>query len=91
MWNYVDNPGGVWNLSLNWEYWINFPVYIQIEQGKLCYKVAIEEGEADLGEGVADVGAVQAFLLDTLLKVAVKEGYSAVRRPSRLSWNFGEQ
>ena len=67
MWHFVDNPsGGFWNLSLNWEYWINFPVYIQIEQGKLCYKVAIEEGESDLGRGVVDINKVQDFLLATL-------------------------
>jgi len=84
-WHRVANPsGGFWNLILNWEYWINFPVYMQVEEGHLCYKVGIAEGEEDLGLSVVDANWVQDFLRDTILKFAEKEGYADVQKPYRM-------
>jgi hypothetical protein len=39
-WEYAANPaGGFWALILNWLNRSDYPLYMQIEQGKLCFKV----------------------------------------------------
>lgn len=45
-WHYVSNPnGGFYNALLNWQYHDGFPLYLQIEQGDLCFKVSTQEDE----------------------------------------------
>jgi hypothetical protein len=85
-WHYVDNPsGGFWNLLLNWEQWHDFPVYIQIEQGKLCYKVALDKDETGLPDGTIDSNEVQLFLSNAILKFGKETGYNGVIRPSHMA------
>ena len=80
IWHWVNNPsGGFWNLSLNWEYWHHFPVYMQIEQGKLCFKIAVSEDETGL-EVDYNKNMVQDFVSEKLQSFA-KEEMFLISRP----------
>lgn len=73
MWHRVNNPsGGFWNLCLNWEYWHSFPVYMQLEQGKFCFKIAVAAYETDHEPGEIDVDRVQDFVHSQLLEFGRK-------------------
>ncbi len=83
MWHFVNNPsGGFWNLCLNWGYWNHFPVYMQIEQGRLCFKGAFSEDETGLDTQKNDVNAIQDFIHNNLLAFARANNFEYVRRPS---------
>jgi hypothetical protein len=59
-WSYVNNPsGGFWCAVLDWPYWKVFPVHFQIEQGKLCFKIAFDLEEIELEEGEFDANEEQ--------------------------------
>lgn len=87
MWHFVNNrSGGFWNMSLNWGYWHHFPVYIQVEQGKLCFKIAVADYETGGDSSKMDVNLVQQFVHYKLLDYAKHNGFSEIARPQRLSW-----
>lgn len=78
LWHWVNNPsGGFWNLCLTWGHWSNFPVYIQIEQGRLCFKIAVAEDET--GWDLSDIekrnaqDQVQQLLFDYASSVGMKD------------------
>ncbi len=82
-WNYVNNPnGGFWNAVLNWEYWDIYPAYIQIEQGKLCFKISTDPDELDMPENVTR-GEIRNKLHDLIISKSKELGFSNIRRPDR--------
>lgn len=82
MWHFVNNPGGgFWNMSLNWGYWGHFPIYIQIEQGKMCYKIALADYETGADNSKTDVNRVQDFVHSELLRFAEETGVKEIQRP----------
>jgi hypothetical protein len=82
-WNYVNNPnGGFWNAILNWEYWDIYPVYIQIEQGKLCFKISTDPDEVEMPENMLR-GDVRNKLHNLILSKAKELSLPNIRRPDR--------
>jgi len=83
-WHRVNNfSGGFWNLCLTWRYWNEYiPIYMQIEEHRLCYKIALGEDETGLDSGQIDRNAVQDYALKFLLAFAKKQGNSMIKRPN---------
>jgi hypothetical protein len=85
-WGLVNNPaGGFWNAVLNWEYWNDFPVYIQIEQGKLCFKISTDPEEVELDE-TFDKRLVREQWSNIIIRTANALGQFEVRRPDRFGY-----
>jgi hypothetical protein len=83
MFHFVNNPaGGFWNLSLNWNYWGRYPVYMQIEQRKICFKIAVGEIETGLEEAKARMNYVQDTVHAELISFAKEKGESRIERPA---------
>ena len=83
-WHFVNNPsGGFWNLLLNWEQWQDVPVYMQIEQGKLCYKIALGADQTGIDDAKTSLNQIQDFVHSKLLEYAHENGVSEIRRPHR--------
>ncbi len=82
-WNYVNNPsGGFWNAVLNWDYWNIYPVYIQLEEGKLCFKISTDPDELEMPENLTR-SEIRNQLHTLILKQAVNFGFEYIRRPDR--------
>lgn len=82
-WDYVNNPsGGFWNAVLNWEEWENFPVYIQLEQDKLCFKISTDPDEVDIPESMTRA-EIRNQLHDLILNKANDCGLKDIRSPHR--------
>ena len=82
-WHYVNNPnGGFWNAVLNWEYWGVYPVYIQIEQGKLCFKISTDPDEVIMPDNATRSG-VRNQLNRLILSKAKELGFTKIKRPKR--------
>ena len=82
-WHYVNNPsGGFWNAVLNWDYWDKFPAYIQLEEGKLCFKISTDPDELEMPEDLTR-GEIRNQLHNLILNQAEKFGFENIRRPDR--------
>ena len=82
-WGYVNNPnGGFWNAVLNWDYWNDYPAYIQLEEGKLCFKISTDPDEVELPEDMTR-GEVRNQLHDLIMTKANDFGLNHIRRPDR--------
>jgi hypothetical protein len=84
-WHRVNNPsGGFWNLCLTWAYWNeHIPVYMQIEEHKLCYKIALGEDETGFSQRQIDLNGVQDYVFNFLMAYAKRHGNLTIKRPSR--------
>jgi len=81
-WGYVPNPsGGFLNAAINWLYWGRFPVYIQIEQGPLCFKICTDPDE--VGEIALDRSEIRAKWHACLLSCAKEYHLPEIHRPDR--------
>jgi len=79
-WYYVNNPsGGFWNAVLNWDYWGIYPAYLQIEQGKLCFKISTD---INMPENTTR-SEVRNKLCNLILKKSREFGFENINRPSR--------
>lgn len=74
-WKYVSNPGGGF-LGLWWHFleWKDYYVYLQIEQGNLCFKV---------GEVYKNRSAVRNEWHNIIALRAKEKGYNEIERPKR--------
>lgn len=82
-WNYVNNPsGGFWNAVLNWDYWNIYPAYIQLEQGKLCFKISTDPDEVDMPEDLSR-GEIRNKLHNLIVTKASECNLTHIRRPDR--------
>lgn len=83
-WHYVNPPagGGFWNACLNWEDWEGFPVYIQIEQGKLCFKIATHPDEIYF-EKEFNRNEKRNEWHRVLISQSQKSGITEIRKPHR--------
>jgi hypothetical protein len=74
-WKYVSNPAGgflgIWWNLLEWE---DYYVYLQIEQGNLCFKI---------GEVYEDHREVRNRWHDVLMKKAKQSGLKEIVKPAR--------
>lgn len=82
-WHYVNNPsGGFWNAVLNWDNWKAYPAYIQLEEGKLCFKISTHPDEVDMPENLTR-GEIRNQLHHLIFKQANNFGYEHIKRPNR--------
>ena len=82
-WNFVNNPnGGFWNSVLNWEYWNDYPVYLQTEEFKLCFKISTDPEEVDMPQDITR-GEIRDEISTLILKRAQEKGLNFIRRPDR--------
>ena len=83
-WHYVNNPnGGFWNAVLNWDYWGIYPAYLQIEQGKLCFKISTDPSEPVVMPENTTRSEVRNKLCNLILKKSREFGFEHISRPSR--------
>lgn len=83
-WDFVNNQnGGFWNAVLNWDYWDIYPVYLQTEEYKLCFKISTDPAEpVVMPENVTRAG-IRNKLSRLILNSAKEKGFYAIRRPDR--------
>jgi len=82
-WDYVNNPsGGFWNAVLNWDYWNIYPAYIQLEEGKLCFKISTDQDEIEMPEDLTR-SEIRNQLHNLILNQAKNFGFNYIRRPDR--------
>ena len=80
-WMFVNNQsGGFWNAVINWDYYDIYPLYLQTEQYKLCFKISTDPEELDLPKGVTRSG-IRNKICEYILSNAEKNGYSEIVRP----------
>jgi len=83
-WHYVNNPnGGFWNLVLNWDYWDIYPVYLQIEEGKMCFKVSTDPDDAVVLPERETRSNVRNKLSNLIISASRKHDYLEISRPGR--------
>lgn len=83
-WNWVNNrSGGFWNLSLTpWNYWNSqIPIYAQIEEKKICFKIVFCEEQTGLNNSGTDLNAMQNFALEFLLDFAKEQDVKIIEKP----------
>ncbi len=82
-WHYVSNPsGGFWNAILNWDCWGAFPVFLQIEQGNLCFKISTDPAHVEMPEDVTRAD-IRSKLHSLILNNARELDFRHIRRPNR--------
>ncbi|MBC8181497.1 PD-(D/E)XK nuclease family protein [candidate division KSB1 bacterium] len=82
-WDFVNNPnGGFWNAALNWDYWNIYPVYLQTEQYKLCFKISTDPAEVEMPDNVSR-GKIRNKISELILKCARSKNINTIRRPKR--------
>jgi len=81
-WHKTNNPsksvnpnGGFWGINWCWTKWKGSYLYIQIEQGKLCFKVDFETKTAGSAEKVRT-------MQNAILAAAKTEGLDEITRPA---------
>jgi hypothetical protein len=84
-WGYVNNPaGGFWNATLNWDYWDDlYPVYVQLEEGKLCFKMSTDPNEPVVMPPNISRGEIRNQLHSLIMEKAKDAGLKHVRKPNR--------
>jgi len=79
-WGFVNNPsGGFWNAVLNWDYYDIYPLYLQTEQYKLCFKISTDPEELDLPKGVTR-SKIRNEICQYILDSAEKHGFKEIER-----------
>ena len=82
-WYKVNNPnGGFWNLVLTWDDWGVFPAYMQIEEGKLCFKISTDPDESGMPENISR-SEMRNQLHHLIVTKAKEFGFKHIRRPDR--------
>lgn len=82
-WNFVNNPNkGFWCAVLNWESWNSYPVYLQIEEKKLCFKISTHPGDVKMPPNV-NRSQIRNELSNSILKEARSKGLTQIRKPDR--------
>lgn len=83
-WSFVNNPaGGFWNAVLNWDYWDDgYPVYLQTEEFKLCFKISTDPDEVDMPENISR-GQIRNKMSELILRSAKNKSIDTIRRPDK--------
>lgn len=81
-WNRVNNPsGGFWCAVLAWPVWNGFPVHLQIEERKLCFKIGFHPDDTGLETSEFNANKVQDDWQLILLKAAEENGLTVIKKP----------
>lgn len=82
-WSYVNNPnGGFWNAVISWDFWGSYPVYLQLEEGKLCFKISTHPDDVELPDNI-ERSSLRDDIHELILKEANDKGLEHIRRPYR--------
>lgn len=81
-WHYVSNPnGGFYNALLNWEKHDGIPLYLQIEQGHLCFKISTDEKDIHRKMDTAERRELRNRISQYVRGEAAAQGLKEVERP----------
>lgn len=81
-WGYANNPsGGVWYALFKWEYWKGYPVYLQVEQGKLCFKIVTDPNQVKMPENTTKAEIRNQFY-HLIMEKSRDKGLN-IRKPDR--------
>ena len=84
-WGYVDNLGGGFiGFLLTWGlYCERYPIYIQLEEKKLCFKISTDPRHVDLPEGEKRKirRETRNEFRSILIEKAKQKGYNEIRKP----------
>lgn len=81
-WGYANNPsGGVWYALFEWEYWKGYPVYLQVEQGKLCFKIVTDPNQVKMPENTTKAEIRNQFY-HLIMEKSRNKGLN-IRKPDR--------
>ena len=82
-WDFVNNQnGGFWNAALNWDCWDIYPVYLQTEEYKLCFKLSTHPGDVKLPENITRA-SIRNKTSQLILNSAKKKNITTIHRPRR--------
>ncbi|NQX38843.1 PD-(D/E)XK nuclease superfamily protein [Pedobacter steynii] len=82
-WKFVNNPNkGFWCAILDWAEWGIFPVYIQLEQAKLCFKISTHPDDLDFHNDISQAEIRDQFH-HKLMEMARENDYKEIKRPGR--------
>ena len=82
-WGFANNrSGGFWYAIVNWEYRGDYPVYIQLEEGKLCFKLSTDPDYIDLPDNF-DRANTRNELYNLIIEKANALGLNEIRKPDR--------
>lgn len=83
-WFYVNNPnGGFWDAVLNAkEWWDIYPVFLQTEEYKLCFKLSTNPDEVTMPEN-SNRGGIRNKISRLILNSAKEKGIQTITRPRR--------
>lgn len=83
-WFYVNNPSkAFWAAITSRGHWKSIPLYVQIEEHKLCFKIATSSDKnAAIYEGM-NRRQVRNLLSSKLIQFSREKGYDGIRRPNR--------
>lgn len=82
-WDWVNNKsGGFWNAIMNWNYWGCYPFYIQLEEGKLCFKVSTDPNDVDIPKDTFR-NQIRNNLYQLIMVKANEFGFTHIRKPNR--------
>ncbi len=85
-WHYVNNQNrGFWNAVLNWDYWNIYPVYLQIEQGKLCFKISTDPEELKMPEDITR-SQIRNKVYHLIKNSAKNEGLDKIKKPNKFGY-----
>ncbi len=83
-WHYVNNAnGGFWNLVINWDYWDIYPVYLQIEEGKMCFKISTNPRDSVVLPQGETRSSIRNKLSHLIINSSKSHGYLEISRPGR--------
>lgn len=81
-WHFVSNPNrGFYNALLNWQKHDGIPLYLQIEQGHLCFKISVDEKHIHRKMNTAERREVRNRISQYVRNEAAIHGYKEVERP----------
>ncbi len=82
-WHYVNNSsGGFWNMCINWQEYKGFPVYFQLEQNRIGFKICTHPDEIDV-EGEFNRTEIRNQWYTLLKKEAEDSGFPEIEKPER--------
>jgi hypothetical protein len=81
-WGLVNSTSGsFWNAVLNWPYWKGYPFYMQIEQGRIAFKLSTD------GKGLSkeDKKLIRNEAFNFLINQGKDAGLNEIHKPARFA------
>lgn len=83
-WHFANNvSGGFWNAILTWDKWGIYPLYLQIEEGDLCFKISTDPREPVIMPKGETKSSVRNKAYKLIKSQAKQLEYAKIIRPKR--------